>query len=144
MAPATANRFALFAEEDGEPSPTVEPTPKLNPFVSQVADNDAPWEEVKRSSQASKPPPRALVIRGNENKPPVTRSQPKARNSNRPTLEADSMKVCDPYENWCDVCQFRLPTTNALFIHIRQSPQRHEHYCNLCKRVSTAPPSGRY
>lgn len=137
-----ANRFALFAEDGEEPSPTVESTFQVNPFVNQVADNDAPWEKVKRGSKMSKPPPRTLVIRSKENKPPLTRFQPKSRDAPGPTFEANRMKAYDPYENWCGVCHTHLPNKNTLILHIKQSPQRHENYCNLCKRVSMYIPTG--
>ncbi|KAK3202842.1 hypothetical protein GRF29_154g923709 [Pseudopithomyces chartarum] len=130
-----ANRFALFAEDGEEPSPTVESTFQVNPFVNQVADNDAPWEKVKRGSKMSKPPPRTLVIRSKENKAPLTRFQPKSRDAPGPTFEANRMKAYDSYENWCGVCHTHLPNKNTLILHIKQSPQRHENYCNLCKRV---------
>ncbi|KAL1597776.1 hypothetical protein SLS60_008263 [Paraconiothyrium brasiliense] len=134
---ADVNRFALFADNDEDDSPGVDQSPKINPFVNQVADSDAPWEEVGRGGQALKVDKvnlKTLVIR-DENSVPLARSHKKAREVSGSTHDSDSMKLTDPHEHWCGVCRFRFPNKNALVSHIKQSPQVHENYCNLCKRV---------
>lgn len=131
---AATNRFALFAEDE-EPSPVTQSAPTSNPFVNQLADSDTPWQEVKRGSQAHKASPKTLVIRTGEAKPPSARFPQKTRGFSGSTQDSDSMRLGDPHEYWCGVCQHRFPNRSVLLAHIKQSPQRHENYCNLCKRV---------
>jgi hypothetical protein len=128
---AETNRFALFADDDDQPSPIVESTPKPNPFTNQVANVDSPWEQVRRggSNQAPKVGMKTLVIRTGP------RCHTKTRDFSGSAQDNDSMKPTDPHEHWCGVCHLRFPNKNALLAHIKQTPQRHENYCNLCKRV---------
>ncbi|OAL54640.1 hypothetical protein IQ07DRAFT_500119 [Pyrenochaeta sp. DS3sAY3a] len=46
-----------------------------------------------------------------------------------------SDKADDPHENWCGICFVKFGSKASLQAHIKQSPAKHQHYCNLCKRV---------
>ncbi|KAF2688145.1 hypothetical protein K458DRAFT_385716 [Lentithecium fluviatile CBS 122367] len=139
MAPKPANRFALFAEPDDAPSPKTEQDPNPdNLFANQVADDDSPWQEVKRGSsrlpgQGQVRKPRILNIR-EESKQPFVRIRPKQRDVSGST-QASSIHFDDLHENWCGVCSHKFSGKQALLNHLKQAPGDHSNYCNLCKRV---------
>ena len=142
MAPAVTNRFSLFEDGDEERphAPLAEAVSKINQFTNQVADSDAPWEAVRSGGPVRKTTTKTLVIRS-EKKPSLVRSptKQKPRDSSGFLHESNSMVVSDSHEYWCGVCQYRFANKNALLMHIKQSPQGHENYCNLCKRVRILP-----
>lgn len=139
MAPKLANRFALFAEDGEASSPKQHQAPrKVNPFANQVADDDAPWEEVKRGSTRGQPQGQSrkvttLVIR-DENNPPFVATRSKQRDFSGST-QASKNATDDPHEHWCGVCSYKFGNKTALQSHIKTAPGDHSNYCNLCKRV---------
>jgi hypothetical protein len=142
MAPNVANRFALFAEDrEARALEQKEVSRRDNPFANQVANDDTPWEEVKRGSTRGQPKghgltggrkPTTLVIR-RENNPPLVGTRSKQRDVSGSTQ--GSTTTDDPHENWCGVCSYKLSDKAALQSHLKTAPGDHSNYCNLCKRV---------
>lgn len=143
MAGQANNRYALFEDQDENAPPLSSPAIDAsgNPFLNQVGDDSAPWQEVKkRGAQAAHPQPpmlkgKTLAIRNQvraEGAQTYASSTIRARTTSASTVETD--KVHDPHENWCGVCSQKFANKPALLNHIKQTPD-HKHYCNLCKRV---------
>jgi hypothetical protein len=142
MAANGSNRYALFVEEDENASPMSSPAMDVfrNPFLNQVADDSIPWQEIKkRRAPIAQPLPlsraRALVVKDPKRVTPTQNiATTRARTASASTADT-TKKGQDSYENWCGACTLKLPNKAALFNHIKQSPAKHKHYCNLCKRV---------
>ncbi|KAH9882199.1 hypothetical protein J1614_001371 [Plenodomus biglobosus] len=135
------NRYALFREDDDKKPAIRSPIDVSgNPFLNQVADDDTPWEEVKkrgapREDRSVQRGAKTLNIK-DQNKAILNRALlPNSRDRAISLSTADSSdKFYDPHANWCGICSQKFPGKSALLSHIKQSP-RHENYCNLCKRV---------
>jgi hypothetical protein len=134
MAIESLNRFALLDAKDGQSSSGSDtPTPKKNGNESQL--------RKPRTEQ-----PKTLIIRDVNRHTASKRLAVKPVNHTDshgpPRLDARSIPALrngvdtsyNPNENWCGVCQIKLPTKSLLLSHIKQTP-KHENYCNLCKRV---------
>jgi hypothetical protein len=143
MAAKANNRYSLFRDDDENASPLCSPVTDAsrNPFVNQVADDSAPWQEVrKRGAPAVQPP----VLRGktlgirDQNRTVSAHLQhdqtTRARTASSSTMNTYD-KTHDPHENWCGVCSQKFSSKPALLNHIKQAGPDHKHYCNLCKRV---------
>ncbi|KAF2263311.1 hypothetical protein CC78DRAFT_581592 [Lojkania enalia] len=140
------NRFALLgSDEEGIPVPKLDNG--IAPWAQQAFnDDEAGWKEVKsRSVHVNRP--KTLVIRNDNQRP--TRSAPRQYSVSNPIKNAGNTtptttlppsnhnrteKAYNTYENWCGVCQLRLPIKAALLTHMKQN-RNHENYCNLCKRI---------
>lgn len=139
MAINSVNRFALLDEDDDQSSSTSDsPLPVKNGNA---------WQVVKPQAQPSKRTPiKTLVIRDVTQRTARNRLAVNSVNHDldhgAPTYDVrktsassnGTQALYNPNENWCGVCQIKLPTKSILINHIKQMP-KHENYCNLCKRV---------
>lgn len=142
MAAQANNRYALFGAQDENRSPLNSPPldPNKNPFLNQIGDESAPWQEVKKRGNYSaqllpRPAAKAAITKAQYRIPthPAGDEFGRVRGFSCSTVES-SEKAYDPHENWCGICSLKFGNKSALLSHIKQSPE-HQHYCNLCKRV---------
>ncbi|KAF1955901.1 hypothetical protein CC80DRAFT_81882 [Byssothecium circinans] len=132
MPPKPANRFALFADDDDHEHEAEKSPLSPSPFANQVADDDAPWKEVRRGGQAQKA--KTLVIRDDRTRPPPANRRQKHRDVSGST-QASNASDKPMYENYCGVCNYHCSSKASLVDHIKHSPKAHANFCNLCKRV---------
>lgn len=127
MANNHSNRFALFATGNDNTAPNTTPgfDPSNAPLFNQVEDDS--WQVVRQRGPL---PPAVQPATHTSDHYVPTRPIP----TNTSSVDV-SDKADDPHENWCGVCFVKFGGKAILQMHMKQSPAKHQHYCNLCKRV---------